>query len=149
MEKLIAQNKKARHEFELEDELEAGLVLVGSEVKSLRAGKASLDGAWVMLRSGELYLVGAHIAIYPQANRFNHEPMRERKLLVRRGELDKLSTRVKERGFTLVPMRLYWKDAHVKLQFGLGKGKKLYDKRQDLRAKDDRREMDRALKAYR
>ncbi len=149
MEKLIAQNKKARHEFELDDELEAGMALVGSEVKSLRAGKASLDAAWVQVRGDELFLVGCHIPEYPWANRFNHEPMRERKLLVHRAEIEKMAVRVKERGYTIIPLRLYWKDSRVKVELGLGKGKKLHDKREDLRAKDAKREMDRALKAWR
>lgn len=149
MEKIIAQNKKARHEFEVELELEAGLVLTGSEVKSLCAGKASLDGAWVNLRSGELFLVGSHVAVYPWANRNNHEPLRERKLLLHRRELDKIGTRMRERGYALIPLRLYWKDARVKVQIGLGRGKKVHDKREDVKAKDAKREMDRALKSWR
>ena len=149
MEKLIAQNKKARLNFEIEDQFEAGLVLAGSEVKALRGGKATVDGAYVMLRRDELWLVGAHISEYAWANRENHDTTRDRKLLVHRSEIDKLAVKVTVRGYTLVPLRLYWKGAKVKLEFGLGRGKKDHDKRADLKEKESKREIDRAMKRYR
>ena len=149
--KVIARNKQAKRNFAIEDEFEAGLVLMGSEVKSLRAGKASLDEAYVRLDGGkygdgQLYLVGCHIAEYKFAHRTGHEPRRDRKLLLHRREIDRLAQKVTEKGFTMVPMELYFKGARVKLLFGLGKGKKLHDKRHDLAARDAKREMARALK---
>ena len=147
MEKLIAQNKRARHDFAIEDAWEAGLVLTGSEVKSLRAGKASLDGSFCKVeRSGEIFLVGAHIAEYAFAHQFGHEPIRERKLLLHRRELTKIAAKVIERGYTLVPLRLYWKDSHVKVEVALAKGKREHDKRDDIASKEAAREIDRALK---
>ena len=147
MQKVIARNKQARRLFEIEQEFEAGLVLQGSEVKSLRAGKASLDEAFCRPIGDALYLIGCHIAEYPQAHRRTHEPRRERKLLLHRRELDRILTRVTERGYALVPLELYWKDAHVKLKIGLGRGKKVHDRREDLKERDARREIERALKS--
>ncbi|MBT9555391.1 MAG: SsrA-binding protein SmpB [Myxococcales bacterium] len=150
--KIITQNKRARHEYAIESDFEAGLVLTGSEVKSLRAGKASIDEAYVRVDGGhggkplEVVLVGATIAEYVWANRFNHESTRNRRLLLHGHEIDKIATRVREKGYTLVPIRLYFKGSRVKLEFGLGKGKKLYDKRQDLKEKDTKREISRALR---
>jgi SsrA-binding protein len=148
MEKLITQNKQAKRNYALEAEFEAGLVLMGSEVKSLRAGQASLDEAYVRYYKDEVWLVGAHIAPYENAHRTGHESKRERKCLLKRSEIDKIAIRVVERGYSLVPMKLYWKGARVKLLFGLGKGKKLFDKRKDLAARSAQRDVERELKRY-
>jgi len=148
MEKLITQNKQAKRNYALEAEFEAGLVLMGSEVKSLRAGQASLDEAYVRYHKGEVWLIGAHIAPYENAHRTGHESKRERKCLLKRSEIDKIAIRVVERGYSLVPMKLYWKGARVKLLFGLGKGKKLFDKRKDLAARSAQRDVERELKRY-
>ena len=148
MEKLITQNKQAKRNYAIEAEFEAGLVLMGSEVKSLRAGQASLDEAYVRYYNDEVWLVGAHIAPYENAHRTGHESKRERKCLLKRSEIEKIAIRVVERGYSLVPMKLYWKGARVKLLFGLGKGKKLYDKRKDLAARSAQRDVERELKRY-
>jgi SsrA-binding protein len=145
--KTIAENRRARHEYDLLDRFEAGVALVGTEVKSLRDGKANLQHAFAQLRDGELYLLGANIAEYPQANRQNHDPERERKLLLHRRELDQLAGKVQERGLTLVPLRLYFKDGRVKVELALARGKDVRDKRRDLAERDARREMERALKS--
>jgi SsrA-binding protein len=147
--KLIAENRRARHEYELLDRYEAGLALVGTEVKSLRAGKASLQQAHAQVREGEVWLVGANIAEYPQANRQNHAPERERRLLLHRHEIDKLTGVVSERGLTLVPLRMYFKDGRVKVEIAVGRGKDVRDKRREIAEREARREMDRALKARR
>ncbi len=143
--KLIAQNRKARHEFFIEDVFEAGLVLTGTEVKSLRAGRATLSDAFAEISEGEVWLHGAHIPPYKPAARDNHEPERARKLLMHRGQIDRLTQQTKERGFTLVPTRMYFKDGRAKVEVALARGKDLYDKRQSLKEKDLRREMSRAL----
>ncbi len=147
--KLIADNRRARHEYELLDRFEAGLVLTGTEVKSLRAGKASIQHAFGQLRDGDVYLVGANIPEYPQANRRNHDPDRDRKLLLHRGEIDSLVGKIQERGLTLVPTRLYFKDGRVKVELALGRGKLGRDRRRDLADRDARRQIERALKTRR
>lgn len=147
--KLIAENRRARHDYELFDRYEAGVVLTGTEVKSLRAGKASLQRAFGQLRDGDVYLVGANIAEYPQANRANHDPDRDRKLLLHRGEIDSLVGKVQERGLTLVPTRLYFKDGRVKLELALARGKVSHDKRRAIADRDARRQIERALKSRR
>ena len=147
--KLIAENRRARHDYELLDRYEAGIVLTGTEVKSLRAGKASLQRAYGQLRGGDVYLVGANIPEYPQANRANHDPDRDRKLLLHRGEIDSLVGKVAERGLTLVPTRLYFKDGRVKLELALARGKLGHDKRRDIADRDARRQIERALKSRR
>jgi SsrA-binding protein len=144
--KVIADNRRARHEYELLDRFEAGLALVGTEVKSLREGKASLQQAHAQVRDGEVWLVGANIAEYPQASRQNHEPERDRRLLLHRREIDQLAGKVAERGLTLVPLRLYFKDGRVKVEIALARGKDVRDKRRDIADREARREMDRALK---
>ncbi|HCH66018.1 MAG: SsrA-binding protein [Deltaproteobacteria bacterium] len=144
--RVIAENRKARHEYDIQDRFEAGLVLVGSEVKSLRSGKGNIAEAFVKFIRDEAYLVDAHIAIYPQAHQFNHEPRRARKLLLKRGELDKLADKVQQKGLTIVPLKLFFKGAWVKLEVGLARGRKLHDKRHALKARQDKRDMDRALK---
>jgi SsrA-binding protein len=147
--KVIAENRRARHDYELLDRYEAGVVLTGTEVKSLRAGKANLQRAYGQLRDGDVYLVGANIPEYPQANRANHDPDRDRKLLLHRGEIDSLVGKVAERGLTLVPTRLYFKDGRVKLELALARGKLGVDKRRDIADRDARRQIERALKSRR
>ena len=146
---MIADNRRARHEYELFDRYEAGLVLTGTEVKSLRAGKASLQHAYGQLRDGDVYLVGANIPEYPQANRQNHDPDRDRKLLLHRREIDSLVGKVQERGLTLVPTRLYFRNGRVKLELALARGKASRDKRRDIADRDARRQIERALKTRR
>ncbi len=142
----ICENRRARREYEVDETLEAGLVLEGSEVKSLRAGTANLADAYVQFRNGEAFLVGVHIAPYTQANRLNHEPRRERKLLLHAREIRKLGQRVAERGYTVIPLKMYFLGARAKVQLGLARGKKLYDRRADLRKREDERDMARALR---
>ncbi len=144
--RVIAENRKARHEYEILDRVEAGLVLVGSEVKSLRGGKGNIAEAFVKFVGLEAFLVNAHVPIYPQANQFNHEPRRSRKLLMKRAELDKLAEKVQQKGLTIVPLKLLFKGAWVKVELGLARGRKLHDKRHALKARQDKREIDRALK---
>jgi SsrA-binding protein len=145
-EKLIAENRKARHEYHLLERVEAGLVLTGSEVKSLRAGQAQLQRAFADIRDGELWLVGAHIAPYEQAAIENHEPERDRKLLLHRREIDSLKGKVQERGFTLVPTRLYFKDGRAKVELALAKGKDVRDRRREISKRESDRQIERALK---
>ena len=143
----VCLNRKARYEYELEDRHEAGLVLTGSEVKSLRGGGGNLDDAWVGFDGrGRAMLYDAHIAPYVQANRQNHEPRRPRPLLLHGIEVERLHQKVKERGYTLVPLQLYFKGAWCKVEFALGKGRKRHDKRQAEREHEDRREMRRAMR---
>ena len=144
--KVVATNRKATHEFEIHERFEAGIVLLGSEVKSLRDAKVVIGDGWAEIRKTEAWLHGVQINEYPWANRWNHEIKRKRKLLLKKGELQKLGVKTRERGFTLVPLQLYWKGAHVKIELGLCTHKKLHDKREAKRAQDDQREMDRAAK---
>lgn len=138
---VVSRHRRATYDYEIDEKFEAGLVLVGSEVKSLRGGSATIsDGAFVTFENGELFLIGAHIPEYRYSNRNNHEPRRKRKLLLNRRQIDKIRQRLQVHGFTGVPMELYFRDGWAKLEFGLGKGKKLYDKRQAERQKIDRRE---------
>lgn len=144
--KIICQNKKARHEYELGDRYEAGMVLTGTEVKSLRLGKANLVDAYVRIQGGEAYLVGAHISPYPWAYFGNHDPLRRRKLLLHRQELKRLFGRINEQGYSLIPLRLYFKDGLAKTELALARGKKKHDKRQSMKEADAKREMARALR---
>jgi SsrA-binding protein len=144
--KVISVNKKARHRYHIEDTVEAGLVLLGSEVKSLRQGRISIREGYVRLEAGEGWLVDVHIPPYEQANRQNHEPLRPRKLLLHKKEIERLYGKISRQGYTLVPLRLYFRRGKAKLEIGLGRGKKLHDKRQDEKARDARREMDRGRK---
>ncbi len=144
--KVVATNRKARHEYEFHDTVEAGLVLVGSEIKSIRAARVSLDEGYVAIEGGEAWLLNVHIAPYDQAGRQNHEPRRKRKLLLHRREIARLHSRVQEKGFTLVPTRMYLKDGRAKVEIALAKGKKLYDKRQVIAKRDTQRQIERALK---
>jgi len=148
-EKLIVDNRRARHDYHLSDRVEAGVALTGTEVKSLRDGRASLQQSYADIRDGEVWLVGAHISVYDQGNRQNHDPDRDRKLLLHRREIDSLYGKVRERGFTLVPTRLYFKDGRVKVELALARGKELHDKRRDLSARDAQRQIERELKARR
>jgi SsrA-binding protein len=148
-EKLIAENRKARHDYHLVERHEAGLELTGTEVKSLREGGAQLRRAYAELRDGQIWLVGAHIAPYEQGTYANHEPDRDRRLLLHRREIDSLGGKVRERGFTLVPTRLYWKNGRAKVEIALARGKEAHDKRRDIAKRDAQREMERELKARR
>jgi SsrA-binding protein len=143
--KLIAQNKKARHDYHLEDVLEAGLVLQGTEVKSLRAGRASLVDAYAHVKNGEVWLETAHIPEYDQGSWTNHEPRRPRKLLLHREQIAKLVGKTKESGLTLVPLSIYFKDGKAKVEIALARGKRAYDKRQSLAERDAAREIERAV----
>jgi len=145
--KLIASNRKARHDYHIEDTVEAGLVLMGTEVKSLRMGRASLVDGYASFRGDELWLEGVHIPEYVQGTWTNHTPRRRRKLLLHRSELNKLAQKTRETGHTIVPLSMYFKDGRVKVELGVAKGKKLHDKRQALRERQDRREVDRAMSA--
>ena len=144
--KMIARNKKALRDYFIEERYEAGLVLRGSEVKSLRAGKASLSDAYVEEEESELYVVQCHIAQYEYANIHNHEPLRRRKLLLNRREIDKITRKILERGYTAVALALYFKDGKAKVEIGLARGKRQVDKRHDIRRRDEGREMERELK---
>jgi SsrA-binding protein len=145
--KVIAENRKARHEYHLLERYEAGLVLTGTEVKSLRDGGASLQQAYADVRDGEAWLIGAHIAEYGQGNVFNHEPGRDRKLLLHRKEIASIYGKVRERGLTLVPTRLYFKDGKVKVELALARGKEQRDKRRDIAQRDAARQIERELKS--
>ena len=145
-DKLICNNKKAYHDYFIEEKYEAGMVLKGTEVKSLRLGKANLNDSFAMVRNGEAYLHNLHILPYDFGNRENHDPDRHRKLLLHKAEIVKLFAKIREQGYSLVPLRLYFKDGLVKVEMGLAKGKKLYDKREDMKKKDMRRDLSVALK---
>ena len=148
-EKLIAENRKARHDYHLVERHEAGLALSGTEVKSLRSGEADLKRSYADVRGDELWLIGLHIAPYEQGTNANHDPDRDRKLLLHRREIDALAGKVRERGFTLVPTRLYWKNGRAKVEIALARGKEAQDKRRDIAKRDAQREMERALKSRR
>jgi SsrA-binding protein len=145
-ERLIAENRKARHDYHLLERIEAGLVLSGSEVKSLREGRAQLQRAFADLRDGELWLVGAHIAPYEQAGTENHDPDRDRKLLLHRREIESLRGKVVERGFTLVPTKLYFKNGRAKVELALAKGKDVRDRRREIAKRESDRQIERALR---
>ena len=145
-EKLIAQNRKARHEYEVLETLECGIALVGSEVKSLRAGGASMDEAYGRVQAGEVWLVGCDIPEYKNATAWNHEPKRRRKLLMHAREIRKFATQAYEKNFTLVPLKMYFKAGRAKVLMGICRGKKRYDKRESLKKKDMQRDIDRATR---
>jgi len=147
--KMIARNRRARHDYHIEEVYEAGLVLTGTEVKSLRAGRASLTDGFGQISDHEVWLHNVHIPEYTQGTWTNHEPRRTRKLLMHRREIDKLASQTTERGLTLVPLALYFKDGKAKVELALARGKRSYDKRQDLAARDAAREVDRALRRRR
>ena len=144
--KLIANNKKAYHDFFIEDAFEAGISLHGTEVKSLRMGKCSIKEAFVRIENGEVFVYGMHISPYEKGNIFNKDPLRVKKLLMHRYEINKLMGKIKEKGLTLVPLKVYFKGSLVKVEIGLARGKKLYDKREDIAKKDQRREAEKEFK---
>jgi SsrA-binding protein len=144
--KVVAQNKKARHDYFIEQTLEAGIVLSGTEVKSIRAGKVSLKDSYASINDGEVYIIGMHISPYEQGNIFNKDPLRDRKLLLHKYEINKLIGYTQQKGMALVPLRLYFKKGKVKVELAVAKGKKLYDKREDISKRDAKREIDRRLK---
>ena len=137
--KLIAKNPTAFHNYTIDDKLEAGIVLSGTEIKSIRNGKANLKDSYALIKNGEVYIVGMHISPYEQGNIFNKDPLRDRKLLLNRREINKLIGLTKQKGYSLVPLNMYFKGSLVKIEFGVGKGKKLYDKREDIAKKDAER----------
>ena len=145
--KLIANNKKAYHDYFIDEQLEAGIELVGTEVKSLRMGKCSIKESFIRIDRGEVVIYGMHISPYEKGNIFNKDPLRARKLLLHRREISRLAGRIKEKGYTLVPLSVYFKNSMIKVEIGLAKGKKLYDKRHDIAKKDMRREAEREFKA--
>ena len=145
--KLVANNKKAYHDYFIDDKYETGIELYGTEVKSVRMGKCSIKEAFVRIENGQVYIYGMHISPYEKGNIFNKDPLRQRKLLMHRREIDKLLSKIKEKGFTLVPLQVYFKGSLVKVEIGLARGKKLYDKRDDIAKKDAKREMERSFKA--
>lgn len=144
--KLVANNKKAYHDYFVDEKFEAGLVLHGTEVKSLRLGKCSIKESFIRIENGEVWVYGMHISPYEMGNIFNKDPLRPKKLLLHKYEINKLLGKIKEKGFTLVPLQVYFKDGKAKIEMGLCRGKKLYDKRQDIARKDQRREAEKDFK---
>ena len=144
--KLIAKNPTAYHSYDITDKLEAGVVLSGTEIKSIRSGQVNLKDTYAIIRSGEIYIIGMHISPYEQGNIYNKDPLRDRKLLLNKREIFRLLGLIKQQGCSLVPLSLYFKNNIIKLEVGIGKGKKLYDKRQDIAKKDAERRMQQAMK---
>lgn len=144
--KLVANNKKAFFDYFIDDKYEAGIELSGTEVKSIRMGKCSIKESFIRISKGEVFIYGMHISPYEKGNIFNKDPLRSRKLLMHRGEINKLSGKLQEKGLTLVPLQVYFKGSLVKVQVGLARGKKLYDKRADIAKKDQRRELEKQFK---
>jgi len=144
--KHVTSNRRALHDYEIFEKVEAGLVLLGPEVKSLREGRANLSDAYAVLRRGEAFLINAHVSPYEKAGRENADPRRERKLLLHRIEIARLAVKVAERGFTLVPLSLYFKNGRAKVELGLARGKRVYDKRESIRRREEQREMDREVR---
>lgn len=147
--KLIANNKKAYHDYFIEDKYEAGISLAGTEVKSLRQGKCSIKESFIRIEKGEVYIYGMHVSPYEKGNIFNKDPLRVRKLLLHKYEINKMAGKIAEKGYTLVPLQVYFRGSLVKVEIGLARGKKLYDKRQDIAKKDQKREMEREFKMSR
>ncbi|MDD6196074.1 SsrA-binding protein SmpB [[Clostridium] aminophilum] len=145
--KVVSNNKKAFHDYFIDEKFETGIELFGTEVKSIRMGKASVKEAFVRIDKGEMWIYGMHISPYEKGNIFNKDPLRARKLLMHKKEIIRLESKIKEAGFTIVPLEVYFKGSLVKIQIGLARGKKLYDKREDIAKKDAKREMERAFKA--
>ena len=144
--KLVANNKKAYHDYFIEDKFEAGIEMFGTEVKSIRMGKCSIKESFIRIERGQVYIYGMHISPYEKGNIFNKDPLRVRKLLMHRAEINRLDSKLAEKGLTLVPLQVYFKGSLVKVEVGLARGKKLYDKRQDIAKKDARREVERDYK---
>lgn len=145
-EKLVVQNRRARHDYQVIDTFEAGIELRGTEVKSLRAGQMTLKDSYADIQQGQMYLVGAHINPYEQGNIYNHEPERDRRLLMHKHEIERLGSQVAEKGLTLIPLRVYFKNGRAKVELGLCRGKQTHDKRASIRDKDAKREIERAMK---
>lgn len=143
---LISENRKARHDYHIDESIEAGIVLQGTEVKSVRGRRVNIKDSYAMVENGEVFLVNMHISPYEQANRFNHDPLRKRKLLLNKAEIRRLIGLTREKGLTLIPLKVYLSKGRVKIELGVARGKKQYDKRQDLIAKDARREIERAFR---
>jgi SsrA-binding protein len=143
---VVTVNRQAYHEYFVDETLEAGIALTGTEVKSARAGKVNLRGAYARIKDGEVWLEGAHIAVYEQGTYMNHEPMRARKLLLHRKEIDRLIGRIQAKGQTLIPLKMYFRDNHLKIELGLARGKKLYDKREAIKERETQRELARVTK---
>ena len=144
--KLVANNKKAYHDYFVDEKIEAGLVLHGTEVKSLRMGKCSIKVSFIRIENGEMFVYGMHISPYEKGNIFNKDPLRVKKLLLHKSEINKLTGKIKEKGFTIVPLQVYFKDGKAKMEIGLCRGKKLYDKRADIAKKDIKREAEKEFK---
>lgn len=147
--KVISQNRKAYHDYHIEEAVESGIALLGTEVKSLREGRAHLKDSYVILKSGEAFLLNCHISPYSHGNIMNHEPLRTRKLLMHRKEIDRLRGKVEGKGFTLIPLKLYFKDSFVKVEIGLARGKKLFEKRDTIKEREAKREIEKARKTRR
>ncbi len=145
-EKNITSNRKAFHDYFIERKIEAGIVLLGTEVKALRNGKGNLVDAYASIYNGEVWMVNAHIGFYDHGNINNHEPLRRRKLLLKRAEIKKLTNKIKQKGYSLIPLRLYFTNGKVKVEIGLARGKKSYDKRESIKQKDAQRDLDRSMK---
>src|SRR5256714_13107466 len=145
--KVITVNRQAYHDYYVERTIEAGIALKGTEIKSIRGGKVNLRGSYAIERSGELWLENAHIAVYEHGNRYNHEPIRNRKLLLHRREINQLASRVETKGLTLIPLKLYLKGGKAKIELGLGRGKKLYDKREAIAERDAKRDIERIIRS--
>lgn len=145
--KVLAQNKKAGHDYFIEDTIEAGIVLQGTEIKAIRAGKVQLKDSFVRIRNNEAWISNMHVSPYDQGNRFNHDPLRSRKLLLHKKQISQLIGRTKQDGYSIVPLKMYIKDGYAKVLIGVGKGKKNYDKRETLKKKEAKREMERVFKA--
>ncbi|WP_028402143.1 SsrA-binding protein SmpB [Ectobacillus panaciterrae] len=144
--KTVAQNKKAYHDYFIEETYEAGIVLQGTEIKSIRAGRVNLKDAYARIQNGEIWIFGMHVSPYEQGNRYNHDPLRTRKLLLHRKEILKLIGYTKETGYTIVPLKIYLQNGFAKMQLGVAKGKKNYDKREDLKKKEAKRDIERAFR---
>lgn len=142
------QNRRARHEYFVEETVEAGISLVGTEVKSIRMGKANLNDCFAVIRGGEAFAVGFHISPYEKGNQFNHDPMRDKRLLLHRSEIRKLQAQVMRQGFTLIPLAVYFKGNRAKMELGVCRGKKFYDKRESLKEQDDKRDIERAFRQH-
>jgi SsrA-binding protein len=145
-EKNITTNRKAFHDYFIEQKLEAGISLLGTEVKALRTGKANLTDAYATIKGGEVWLINSHIGVYAHGNINNHEPLRKRKLLLKKSEIRKLANKTKQKGYSLIPLRLYFSNGKIKVELGLARGKKSYDKREAIKQKDAKRELDRRVK---
>ena len=146
MDKVVATNRKARHDYHIEENYEAGIVLTGTEVKSIRGSKVNLKDSYARVDNGEIFLYNMHVSPYEPGNRYNHDPLRIRKLLMHKMEINRLAGKIKEKGYAIVPLKLYFQKGRVKVELGLARGKKLYDKRRDIAERDSKREVERAFR---